>query len=99
MVADEGRTLRAVASYTDGEGESKTATGVSMYPVRAEVSSDLDNVENPENGSPGFTAGADYTREVDEDLAVGSEIPGVVTARDPNDDTCLLYTSPSPRDS
>ncbi len=83
---DEGRILRAFASYTDGEGEDKEAIGVSMYPVRAEVSSDSDAVENPENGSPGFTAGGDYTREVKESLAVGMEIPDPVTARDPNDD-------------
>ena len=46
--------------------------GVSRYPVREEVSSDLDEVENPENGSPGFSPSNSYTRSVAENSPVGT---------------------------
>ena len=65
---DEGKYLRVKATYTDRLSEDaddeRTAVAVSANPVRAEVSSDRDNVENPDNGSPGFTAGGDYERSV-----------------------------------
>ena len=83
---DEGRFIRVVASYTDGEGTDEVK-GVSMYAVRGEESSDSDAVENPENGSPGFTEGEDYTRSVDEDASADTNVGTVVEAMDPDDDT------------
>ena len=90
---DEGKYLRAVVTYTDlADGETPTtddvrkATVVSAYPVRAEVSSDKDNVENPENGSPGFSSAGDYKRTVPENLGKGMPVGDPVTAIDPNDD-------------
>ena len=92
---DEGKYLRATATYdvtlNDGaEDESTTEQKIihvmSDNSVRAEVSSDLDEVENPDNGSPGFSSANEYTREVSEDLGVGMPIPGAVEATDPNGD-------------
>ena len=82
--ADEGKYLRAVVSYTDGSGTNREAIGVSEYPVRAEVSTDNDDDSNPENGSPGFEQGADYTRTVPENLGKGMNVGAPVIATDPN---------------
>ena len=84
---DEGEMLRAKASYTDSQGEMKTAIGVSMYPVRAEVNSDNDLVENADNGSPGFPDGLDYTRSVPESTDMGMDVGPAVVAQDPDSDT------------
>ena len=81
---DEGKYLRAVVSYTDGSGTNRKAIGVSEFPVRAEVSTDNDDDSNPENGSPGFTQGADYTRTVSESLGKGMNVGDPVVAIDPN---------------
>ena len=83
---DEDKYLRAVASYTDSLGVARTATGVSEFPVRAEVTTDNDGDSNPENGSPGFEQGADYTRTVSESLDIGMNVGAPVVATDPNDD-------------
>ena len=87
---DEGKMVRAVAMYDDSLGTGRKAVVVSDNPVRAEVSSDLDNVENPANGSPGFTQGGDYARTIPESAARGSDVGAPVVAREPNDDT-LTY--------
>ena len=96
---DEDKYLRVVVKYLDmgktletGEvSDVRTAIGVSMYPVRAEVSSDLDGVENPENGSPGLGGPAsDYVRTISESAAVGDPVGDPVVATDPDDDT-LTY--------
>ena len=87
---DEDKMLRVVATYEDRFGATRTARAVSDNPVRAEVSSDLDEVENPENGSPGFTAGLDYTRTIAESAASGTNVGAPVVAEDPNNDT-LTY--------
>ena len=86
---DETKYLRAVATYTDSLG-SRKVSGVSEFPVRAEVSTDNDRDSNPENGSPGFTQGADYTRTVSESLGKGMNVGEPVVAIDPNNDT-LTY--------
>ncbi len=98
---DETRVLRAVATYADDHGVGKTAIGVSVNPVRAEVSSDLDGVTNPANGSPGFTAGLDYTRSVPESTAVDDPVGDPVEATDPQNDTLTyeLVASESPNDA
>ena len=83
---DEGRFIRVFAEYDDGFGEDDDATGVSMRAVRAEEPSQSDGVENPENGSPGFTEGLDYTRSVDEGASYGTDIGAAVSAMDPDSD-------------
>ena len=80
---DEGRHLRVKVDYTDAHGVGKTRYGISMNPVRAEVSSPGDN------GSPDFEEDAD-TRSVPESTAVGDPVGDRVTAADPDDDT-LTY--------
>ena len=84
---DEGEFVRAKAMYTDIQGATKEAIGVSMYPVRDEVSSKNDGVENAANGSPGFPDGLDYTRTVPESTDVEMDVGAAVEAFDPNDDT------------
>lgn len=95
---DEGKYLRAVVRYLDMGHTTATATpalvrtqiGVSLNPVRKEVTSDSDGIENPENGSPGFSSTGDYTREIPENTAKGMPVGAPVTAIDPNSDT-LTY--------
>ena len=85
---DEGEFIRAKATYPDTTGGAdKVAIGVSMYPVRAEVNSDNDGVENADNGSPGFPDGLDYTRSVPESTDMGMDVGPAVVAQDPNSDT------------
>ena len=102
---DEGKKLRVVVTYLDmGTAASdddaddmiRRAVGVVENAVRAEVSSDLDGVENPENGSPGFTSSLDYTRSISESDGKGTPVEGEVTATDPNTDT-LTYELDSDR--
>ena len=80
---DEGKHLRVRVVYTDVLGEDKTVYGISMNPVRAEVSSPGDN------GSPDFEEDAD-TRTVPESTAVGDPVGDPVAATDPDSDT-LTY--------
>ena len=92
---DEGKFLRAVATYTDVLGGPRTAIMVSYNPVRAEVSVVGDTVGGTvitiaDNGSPGFTEGLDYTRTIPENTARGMNVGAPVTAEDPNSDT-LTY--------
>ena len=88
---DEGEYLRAKAMYTDTTGADKEAIGVSVNPVRAEVDSDSDDVENANNGSPGFPEGLDYTRSVPESTDMEMPVGAMVVAQDPNGDT-LSYS-------
>ena len=89
-IVDENAMLRAVATYDDLLGTGRKARVVSEFPVRAEVSSDLDQLENPANGSPGFDPNLDYTRTVLESLGKGMNVGDPVVAIDPNNDT-LTY--------
>ena len=89
-VVDENKKLRAVATYNDRLGTGRKARVVSEFPVRAEVSTDLDKLENPANGSPGFDPNLDYTRTVLESLGRGMNVGAHVEATDPNNDT-LTY--------
>lgn len=97
---DEGRFLRAVAAYTDGNGSLKTATGMSAHRVRAEVSSHLDLgfSGNPANGSPGFHPDRDYDLSVLENSPVGTPVGHPIVAIDPNDDV-LTYELDDSRSS
>ena len=95
---DEGKYLRATAAYSvtlndDGTEttEQKTVHVKSANPVRAEVSSDSDSVENPENGSPGFSSAGDYERTVPENLGTDMPVGDPVVAIDPNSDDTLTY--------
>ena len=76
---DEGWLLLARASYTDGQGDTKTAIGVTAYPVRADVHDDLNN-------SPDFRVST-ATRSVPETTAVGDPVgaPVVVLTNEDND--------------
>ena len=94
---DENKVLRVVATYTDSLGDERMSRAVSTYPVRAEVSSDLDDVLNPANGSPGFSSQNDYTRTVSESLGKGMNVEAAVEATDPNLDT-LTYELDSDAD-
>ena len=80
---DEGKHLRVRVVYEDAHGAGKTRYGISMNPVRAEVSSPGDN------GSPDFGQEED-TRTVPESTAMGDPVGDRVTAIDPDDDT-LTY--------
>ena len=88
---DEGKFLRAVATYSDALGGPRMAIMVSYNPVRAEVSVLGDTgITIPDNGSPGFTEGLDYTRTIPENTARGMNVGTPVEAEDPNSDT-LTY--------
>ncbi len=95
---DEDKFLRVTASYTDGSGASRTAVGVSANPVRAEVSSENDDIANPENGSPGFPPSGDYARSVPEDTGMAMSVGSPVVATDPDMDilTYELAASTAP---
>ena len=88
---DEGKHLRVSVVYEDVLGEDKTVYGISMNPVRAEVSSPGDDGVSGsfDNGSPDFSEDAD-TRTVPESTAVGDPVGAPVAAIDPDDDT-LTY--------
>ena len=79
VAVDEGDHLRVKVDYTDEHGAGKTLYGISMNPVRAEVSSPGDN------GSPDFGQEKD-TRTVPESTAVGESVGLPVTAIDPDND-------------
>ena len=77
---DAGQRLRAVASYTDGHGEDKTAQGDSSRAVRRAPTSNVD---------PQYPEGP-VMREVAENTAAERNIGAPVVATDPND--VLTYT-------
>ena len=79
--ADLGMFLRATATYTDPEGSSKSAEGVSSNPVQARTVT---------NSNPEFSAGT-TTRDVDEDTVAGGDVGAPVTATDTNNDDTLTY--------
>ena len=89
---DEGKHLRVRVDYTDAEGTGKTRYGISMNPVRAEVSPGA-------NASPDFEDDAD-DRTVPESTAVGDPVGDPVTATDTDNDTVTyeLIASASPND-
>ena len=79
VAVDEGKHLRVVVTYTDMQGDTKSARDISMNPVRAEVSSPGDN------GSPDFGQEED-TRTVPESTAMGDRVGDPVAATDPDND-------------
>ena len=75
--ADEGNYLRATASYEDGHGAGKSASGVSENQV-------------PEtNSQPSFSP--NIVRDVDENTDAGQPIGDPVTAMDDETDDTLVY--------
>ena len=92
VAVDEGKHLRVKVDYTDAHGTDKTIYGISMNPVRAEVSPGA-------NASPDFEDDTD-TRTVPESTAVGEPVGSPVTATDTDNDivTYELIAAPSPND-
>ena len=78
-----GRFLRATASYTDGEGTSKTAEVVSANRVQA--------APVQPNVPPGFASSETRARNVDENTPPGRAIGAPVAATDADNDV-LTYT-------
>ena len=78
-VSDEGMWLRATATYTDGHGAGKVASGTS-----AEAVTSVTNI------APEFDSG-EAERSVSEDASVGSAVGDPVTASDPDSES-LSYT-------
>ena len=99
VAVDEGKHLRVKVVYEDVLGGDKTVYGISMNPVRAEVSSPGDDGASGsfDNGSPDFGEDAD-TRTVPESTAVGAHVGAPVEAIDPDDDT-LTYELDNDADS
>ena len=73
-----GKYLRAKASYDDGEGTGKEASGTTGSPV-------------PSNQSPEFDEGATTTRAVAEGAIPGARVGAAVTATDTEGDS-LTYS-------
>ena len=82
VAADEGRYLRATVSYDDDEGTGKSASAVSVNPVRTLVSGNTD---------PQFDSNVTGDRAVDENTPAGMNIGEPVAATDADNDT-LTYT-------
>ena len=80
VAADVDKYLRATASYTDPQGASKSAEGVSVNPVQAAPSGT--------NAAPVFSAET-AARSVDENAAIEANIGTPVTAADTD---TLTYT-------
>ena len=78
--ADVNHYLRAIASYTDGEGGSKTATATTTQKVQTGT-----------NRPPTFDNGSDTTREVAEDAAANANVGDAVEASDSDGDD-LAYS-------
>ena len=79
VAIDEDDYLRVEVDYKDAHGVSKTMNGISVNPVRAEVSLGA-------NASPDFEDDTD-TRTVPESTAVGDPVGDPVTATDTDNDT------------
>ena len=80
--ADEGKYLKATASYSDPQGSGKSADAVSANAVQA---APIVNVKSA------FSA-ATATRTVAENTAAGQDIGAPVTATDGNTSDTLTYT-------
>ena len=81
---DEGWKLLVKADYTDGQGESKSAIGVTSMLVRADVHDD-------QNNSPDFSQD-ETARSVPETTGVGMVVGDVVDVDTNEDNDTLTYT-------
>ena len=86
---DEGKYLRAKVEYTDAHG-MQTSVMKSYRTVRAEISSNNDNIDNPDNGSPSFKLDT-ASISLPEDTSVGSNVGSPAEATDPNPVDILTY--------
>ena len=84
-IVDEDKFLRVTVSYTDGNGEGKTAHEMSAYPVQARGL-------GAKNQSPDFD-GAKVELSVAETAEVGDDVPGpvVATVKGPSTTDILTY--------
>ena len=82
VAGDEGRYLRATASYDDGEGSGKSARAVSLNPVR---------VAAPGNNAPSFPLSETGARSVTENASAGMDIGEPFTATDLDSGDTLTY--------
>ena len=82
--ADEGWKLLVKADYTDGQGGSKSAIGITDLPVRADVHDD-------QNNSPDFRQDT-TARSVPEDTTVGADVGAAVRVDTNEDNDTLTYT-------
>ena len=87
---DVGDFLWAIASYTDGEGQNKTARMYSGYAVQApDTGNDPPKFPDQDDETEGDQT--DQTRTIAENTAAGEDVGAEVTAMD-EDDTNLTYT-------
>ena len=86
VAGDVGKYLKVTASYTDGEGSSKSAQFAPASPVGVRPVS----VRPPNNAAPVFWAGT-AVRSVAENTAAGRSIGAPLTATDSDNDT-LTYS-------
>ena len=92
---DEGKYLRAEVMYTDAHG-TQTSVMKSYRTVRAEISSNNDDIDNPDNGSPSFKLDT-ASISLPEDTPVGSNVGSPAEATDPNPGDILTYElAPAP---
>ena len=81
--SDEGTSLRVTASYTDGQGSSKSAQATSANPVGP--------MPPPANNPPVFPSTETGARNIAENTDAGEDIGAPVEATDADNDT-LTYT-------
>ena len=87
---DEGWKLLVKAEYTDGEGTTKSAIGVTYLPVRADVHDD-------QNNSPDFRNDT-AARSVPENAVVGANVGARVRVDTNEDNDTLTYTLDNDKD-
>ena len=91
VAGDVGDWLWAIASYTDGHGQNKTAMVVSGYDVRAaDTFNELPMF--PDQDDQTEERETDQTRTVAEDAAADANVGDAVTATDADTDARLTYS-------
>ena len=91
VAGDVADRLWAIASYTDGQGQDKTAMVVSGYEVRAaDTLNELPMF--PDQDDETEERETDQTRTVAEGAAAGADVGDAVTATDADTDAQLTYS-------
>ena len=83
VTGDQGRYLRATASYDDQESAGKSARAVSANPVRTPT---------PGNSAPQFSPSETGARSVTENTPAGTDIGAAFAATDSNSGDTLTYS-------
>ena len=83
VTGDQGRYLRATASYDDQESAGKSARAVSANPVRTPT---------PGNSAPQFSPSETGARSVTENTPAGTDIGAALAATDSNSGDTLTYS-------